>query len=94
MTDGENYKEYEKDFQVTESLLELLATDQDRLNIVVGHYLAVHQSLGRSAELLGMSAPELMIRLRRIGVPLRVGPQSAEELEEYLRVLEASIRRK
>ena len=87
-------KEYEKDFQVTESLLESLATDQDRFNMVVGHYLAVHQSIGRSAELLGMSTPELMIRLGRIGVSLRVGPQSAEELEEDLRVIEASIRRK
>jgi hypothetical protein len=87
-------QEYEKGLQVTESLLESLATDQDRFNMVVGHYLAVHQSIGRSAELLGMSTPELMIRLGRQGVPLRVGPQSSEELEEELRVIEASIRRK
>lgn len=87
-------REYEKDLQVTESLLESLATDQDRFNLVIGHYLAEHQSIGRSAELLGMSTPELMIRLVRVGVPLRVGPQSAEELEEDLRTIDASIRGK
>ena len=87
-------KEYEKDLQITESLLGSLATDQEQFNMVVDHYLAEHQSIGRSAELLGMSTPELMIRLGRVGVPLRVGPQSAEELEEELRVIEASIRRK
>lgn len=87
-------KEYEQDLEVTESLLGSLATDQARFDMVVGHYLAEHQSIGRSAELLGMSTPELMIRLGRSGVPLRVGPQSAEELEEELRVIEASIRRK
>jgi len=87
-------KKYEKDLEVTESLLKTLASDQARFDLVLGHYLAEHQSIGRSAELLGMSTPELMIPLGRTGVPLRVGPQSAEELEEDLRVIEASIRRK
>ena len=63
-------------------------------NMVVDHYLAEHQSIGCSAELLGMSTPELMMRLGRAGVPLRVGPQSAEEVEEELREMRASIRRK
>lgn len=86
--------EYEQDLEVTESLLESLDTDQDRFNMVVGHYLAVHKSIGRSAELLGMSTPELMIRLGRTGVRLPMGPESAEELEEEIRVIGASIRRK
>jgi predicted HTH domain antitoxin len=63
-------------------------------DMVVGHYLAEHQSIGRSAELLGMSTSGLMMRLGRAGVPLGVGPQSAEELEEELRLMRASIRRK
>jgi hypothetical protein len=87
-------KEYETDLEVTEALLESLASDQARFDLMLGHYLAEHQSIGRSAELLGMSTPELMIHLGRAGVPLRVGPQSTEELEEELRVIEASIRRK
>lgn len=85
---------YDEDLEITESLLKSLKTDQDRFNLVIGHYLAVHQSIGRSAELLGMSTPELMMRLGRSGIPLRVGPESAEELEEELKVIEASLRRK
>ena len=74
--------------------MESLATDQDQFNLVIGHYLAEHQSIGRSAELLGMSTPELMERLRRSGVPLRVGPESEEELEEELKIINALERRK
>ena len=87
-------KLYDEDLEIIESLLKSLKTDQDRFNLVIGHYLAVHQSIGRSAELLGMSTPELMMRLGRAGIPLRVGPESAEELEEEMKVIEASIRRK
>jgi len=87
-------KLYDEDLEITESLLKSLKTDQDRFNLVIGHYLAIHQSIGRSAELLGMSTPELMMRLGRAGIPLRVGPESAEELEEEMKVIEASIRRK
>lgn len=87
-------KEYENDLEVNESLLETLATDQDRFNLVIVHYLAEHQSIERSAELLEMSTPELMVRLRRSGVPLRVGPESEEELEEELKVIRATERRK
>src|SRR5574339_858481 len=86
--------EYEGDLEISESMLEDLADDQQRFNLVIGHYLGEHQSIGRSAELLRMNTPELMIRLGRAGVPLRVGPTSAEELEEDLRVIDASIRRK
>ena len=87
-------KEYEANLEVSESIVESLATDQDQFNLVIGHYLAEHQSIGRSAELLGMSTPELMLRLRRSGVPLRVGPESEEELEEELKIIKAVERRK
>jgi hypothetical protein len=87
-------KEYKRDLEITEPKLESLATDQERFNLVIGHYLAEHQSIGRSAELLGMSTPELMMRLGRADVPLRVGPESDAELEEELKIIEASTRRK
>lgn len=87
-------KEYEKDLEVTESLLGSLATDQARFDMVVGHYLAEHQSIGRSAELLRMSTPELMIRLGRAGVPLRVGPTSLEELKSDIETIKATEKRK
>jgi len=37
-------------------------------------------SLGRAAELLGLSRFELMERLHRLGLPLYMGPQTVDEL--------------
>ena len=87
-------KEYEQDVDISETILKSLPTDQDRFNLVMGHYLAVHISIGRSAELLGMSPPELQVRLMRSGVPLRMGPESQEELEDEIKVIKRSLRRK
>ncbi len=87
-------KEYEKDTEINEATLATLATDQDRFNLVIGHYLAVHISIGRSAELLGMSPPELQVRLGRSGIPLRMGPESQEELENEVKIIQRSRRRK
>lgn len=85
---------YEDDLEINESMLETLTTDQDRFNLVLGHYLAEHQSIGRSAELLGMSTPELMVRLERAGVPLRVGPSSFEELQRDIETIKATEKKK
>jgi predicted HTH domain antitoxin len=87
-------KEYQKDIKISEATLEALPTDQDRFNVVIGHYLAVHISIGRSAELLGMSPPELQIRLGRSGIPLRMGPESQEELDNEVKIIQRSLRRK
>jgi predicted HTH domain antitoxin len=87
-------KEYEKDIEISEATLKSLPTDQDRFNLVIGHYLAIHISIGRSAELLGMSPPELQVRLMRSGIPLRMGPESQEELDNEMKVIKRSLRRK
>ena len=87
-------KEFEQDIEISEATVKSLPTDQDRFNLVIGHYLAVHISIGRSAELLGMSPPELQVRLMRSGVPLRMGPESQEELDNEMKVIERSLRRK
>jgi predicted HTH domain antitoxin len=87
-------KKYEKDIETSEATLETLPTDQDRFNVVIGHYLAVHISIGRSAELLGMSSPELQVRLGRSGIPLRMGPESQEELDNEVKIIQRSLRRK
>lgn len=87
-------REYEHDLEISESMLESLTDDQQRFNLVIGHYLAEHQSIGRSAELLRMSTPELMIRLGRTGVPLRVGPSSLEELKSDIETVKATEKRK
>ena len=87
-------KEYEQDIEISESILEALPTDQDRFNLVIGHYLAVHISIGRSAELLGMSPPELQVRMGRSGIPLRMGPESEEEIDNEVKIINKSLRRK
>jgi len=87
-------KEYEQDLEISEAIVDALPTDQDRFNFVIGHYLAVHISIGRSAELLGMSPPELQVRLGRSGVPLRMGPESQEELDNEVKIINKSLRRK
>ncbi len=87
-------QEYEKDIEINEETVETLPTDQNRFNLVIGHYLAIHISIGRSAELLGMSPPELQVRLGRSGIPLRMGPESQEELDEEMKIIQKSLRRK
>lgn len=87
-------KEYEQDIEISESILESLPTDQDRFNLVIGPYLAVHISIGRSAELLGMSPPELQVRMGRSGIPLRMGPESEEEIDNEVKIINKSLRRK
>jgi predicted HTH domain antitoxin len=42
-------------------------------------YLAGDISLGKAAELLGLSRFELQERFVRLGVPLRLGPATLEE---------------
>ena len=87
-------KEFEQDIEISEAILKSLPTDQDQFNLVIGHYLAVQISIGRSAELLGMSPPELQVRLMRSGVPLRMGPESQEELDNEMKVIKRSLQRK
>jgi predicted HTH domain antitoxin len=87
-------KEYEKEIKINEATIEALPSDQDRFNLVIGHYLAVHISIGRSAELLVMSPPELQVRLGRSGIPLRMGPESQEELDNEVKIIQRSLRRK
>ncbi len=87
-------KEFEQDIEISEAGLKSLPSDQDRFNLVIGHYLAIHMSIGRSAELLGMSSPELQVRVMRSGVPLRMGPESKEALDNEMKVIEKSLRRK
>ena len=87
-------QEYEKEIEINEATLQTLPTDQDRFNLVIGHYLAVHISIGRSAEFLGMSPPELQVRLGRSGIPLRIGPESKEELDNEVKIIQRSRRRR
>ena len=62
---------------------------QDRLNLVLAHYLAGAISLGRAAELLNVPWLELRTRFLRLDVPLRVAPASLDEARRDVEVLES-----
>ena len=51
-------------------------------NRIIGAYLDADISLGRAAEMLGLSRFELADRLRRLGLPLQIGPATAVEAQE------------
>jgi len=57
-------------------------------NRVLAAYWDGNISLGRAAELLGLSRFELMERMHRLGLPIYMGPQTVEELEAELADLE------
>ncbi|MBI4674284.1 MAG: UPF0175 family protein [Chloroflexi bacterium] len=45
-------------------------------------------SLGKAAELMGVSAEEMKELLLRAGIPIHLGPASADELREELSAFE------
>ncbi len=57
-------------------------------NRVMAAYWDGDISLGRAAQLLGLSRFELMERLHRLGLPIYMGPQTVEELKAELAALE------
>lgn len=56
-----------------------LTDTQERYNLVMAHYLAESISLGRAAELLGLSWLDLRTRCLRLDVPLRTAPRDLAE---------------
>ena len=69
---------------VREAVVEAGGDVQAVWDLVIGDYMAGEVSLGRAAELLNLSRFELLERLNRLGVPLHLGPQSAEEAKAEL----------
>jgi len=66
--------------------------EQERYNLVMAHYLGEAISLGRAAELLDLPWMDLRLRLARLGIPLRLGPQSIEDLRAEIEAIEESKR--
>jgi predicted HTH domain antitoxin len=81
-------KKFNQDIDLTDDVLESISDEQARCDLVIGHYLAVHISFGRAAELLNLPFDDLRSRLLRIGVPLQVGPESADDLKEDVNNIE------
>ena len=65
-----------------------LSDPQDRLNLVLAHYLAGAVSLGRAAELLDLPWLDLRTRFLRLDVPLRTAPADLDEARRDAEVAE------
>jgi predicted HTH domain antitoxin/antitoxin (DNA-binding transcriptional repressor) of toxin-antitoxin stability system len=70
-----------------------LEDEQERYNLVIACYLAEAISLGRTAELLKLPWVDLRSRFARLGIPLRVGPVTAEELQQDIENAQAWAQR-
>lgn len=58
-------------------------------NIVMAAYLEERISLGRAAQLLNLSRFDLLERFHRLGLPLNLGPTSADEARAEFEALQA-----
>ena len=73
------------DFRLLQALAHCAIEDRERVgrsypDVEALHaYLADEISLGKTADLLGLSRFELQDRFFRLGVPLRLGPATIEE---------------
>jgi predicted HTH domain antitoxin len=81
-------KNFKQDIDISETDLDAFGDDQARCDLVIGHYLALHVSLGRAAELLNLPFDNLRGRLVRLNIPLQMGPENIDELKEELDYLE------
>lgn len=83
-----NPEKYTEDIEINPAILKALPDEQACYNLVLGHYLSLHLSLAKAGELLGMSSHEIRSRLVRLGIPLRIGPTSVDEIREEIESVE------
>jgi predicted HTH domain antitoxin len=62
------------------------ADAQARWNRIIAAYLDGHINLGRAARLLDLPIEDLRERFLRLGVPLRLGPETMEEAQAEITV--------
>ena len=74
-----------EDDDISDQAFASIGDEQERYNRILAYYLAESISLGRAAELLELPPFDLRLRFSRLGIPLRLGPRSMEELEEEVR---------
>jgi predicted HTH domain antitoxin len=81
-------QKFEEDIEISPTMLEALPDEQARYDLVLGHYLSLHLSLAKAGELLGMTTHEIRSRLVRLGIPLRLGPTSIDEVTNEIEAIE------
>jgi len=59
---------------------------QTRWDQTIAAYLDGHINLGRAAALLGLSVHDLQERFLRLGIPLRLGPETVEDARAEIAV--------
>jgi predicted HTH domain antitoxin len=67
------------DDNVSDQVFASLTDEQEHTKRVIAYYLADLISLSRAAELIEVPAFDLRLRFARLGIPLRVGPQTTDE---------------
>ncbi len=55
---------------------------EQKLQMVIAAYRAAELSLGKAAELMGISTEEMKDLLRQASVPIHLGPETADELRQ------------
>ena len=73
---------------ITDQAAAQVESEQELYNLVMAHYLGGAISLGRAAELLKLPWVDLRMRMTSLGIPLRVGPETIEELREEIEAIE------
>ena len=68
-------------------MLAALEDPQEKVDQVLAYYLNEGISLGRAAELLGLSWLDLRTRFLRLDVPILVGPDQPEEVLTEIRAV-------
>lgn len=69
---------------VSYALRETHDLQADKVNEVMRLYLNEEISLAKAAEMLDLSRYELMDHFERLGIPLRLGPETLEDAQEEI----------
>lgn len=77
---------------VLRSALDALFTlhPEQKLRMIAAAYTAGDISLGRAAELMGISGEEMKDLLRRAGVQIHLGPETEDELRREIATFEST----
>ena len=67
----------------------LVLHPEQKLQMVIAAYRAADISLGKAAELMGISNAEMQDLSRQAGAPIHLGPETADELREEVAELES-----
>ncbi len=77
------------DYKILKALVDYVLQETGDLqagdvNEVMRLYLDEQISLAKASEMLGLSRYELMERFERLGIPLRLGPETHEDAQEEI----------